>query len=533
MKFVLCLFLVLNACSFKNKANNQKLKGHEELYSEPESKISKLDSSERRVVIAATNDLHGNFNPPPITFEDDENKQDQSIQIGGEEVITQYLGILRDTYKDVVLVDSGDIFSKSESLNEVRNFYQKNKYDALTVGLRDFNLKVPSGNNAQMFQEFAKSSKVPLLLGNLYELKTARVVEWEGVKSHLLKEVNGIKVGLIGIIPDDIVEQTPVNNRVGLFVENMLQATLRHARLLRSLGADVVVVMTHQSINCGKELAEEAKLPVSKVNFDPQRESVCNLKSPLGIYLERLPPQLVDVVIAGRNEHKVANYVNGTLVMAGHADGKSFSYVEFVVDTKTRKIVKEKTNVHQPVMFCHEFFKETEDCYYEDPSVNHKKRVPAKFLGKDIVPSVTMGTAYGNHEIKIDKIVSILRKHQADISYLPATHGETQLIVLPVKGKDLLGYLEKDFNRGRKDQWLPDPFVQKSQELHLVIDNKDIDTSRTYNVLTDLESLQKHKQMVKMIHHEEARPLQQISWSNADEVSDRMPSSHHIELSGL
>lgn len=533
MKILLCLLLILNACSFKSKTDNQKLKGHEELYSEPEAKVEKLDKEERRIVIAATNDLQGNYNPPAISFTDSSNKGEQAIQIGGEEVISQYFQILRDTYKDIVLVDSGNIFASSGALDSVRNFYRKNKYDAVTVGLRDFNLKVPNGTNVKMFEEFAKTSQVPLLLSNLYELKTARVVEWEGVKSYVTKDINGVKVGIIGLVPDDIVEQTPVNNRVGLFVENMLQATLRHARLLRSLGADMIVVITHQSITCGIEQAEEAKLPVSKVNFDPQKESACNLKSPLGVFLERLPPQLVDVVIGGRNEHKMANYINGTLVLGAEGDGKSFSFAEFVVNTKTKKVIPEKSVVHQPVRFCHEFFKETQDCYYEDSSVDHKKRVPAKFLDKDIVPSVNMGTATGKKKVSSDKVSRILKRMGADISYSPIASGETQLFMLPMAGKDLITQLERDYNEGKDAHWLPHPFRVEGEKLHLSIGKTEIDPKKTYKVLMDLESIQKHKRLVKLIHQEKAEAFTELSWSNADTINDRMPSSRHIELSDL
>src|SRR5690606_23644073 len=178
-----------------------------------------------------------------------------------------YFSILREYYKNVVLVDSGDLLADANSGKTVNDFYSFLNYDAMTIGLRDFNIKVPEsiGSSANLFKNFAKVGKVPLLVSNLYELKTARVVEWEGTKPYIIKEVNGVKVGILGLIPDDIVGQTPVNNRVGLFVENMLQSTLRHARLLRSLGAEVIVVITHQGIDFASELAHKSKLPLMKV----------------------------------------------------------------------------------------------------------------------------------------------------------------------------------------------------------------------------------------------------------------------------
>ncbi len=535
MKILLSLLVILSACSFKkSQLENQTLKGHEELYSEPEEqKLQGLDEFEKRIVIASTNDLHGNLKPSPYQFKDDHNKTELEISIGGEKVINSYFNILRDHFKNVVLVDSGDIFSDADKISSVEHFYEKANYDAVTVGLRDFNLKVPSklGSNTKLFQDYAKSSSVPLLLSNLYELKTARTVEWEGSKPYIIKEFDGVKIGIIGLIPDDIVAQTPVHNRVGLFVENMLQSTLRHARLLRSLGADMIVVLTHQGIDCSSELSEKTGLPASKVNFEPQKSDVCNLKSGLGVYLERLPHNLVDVVIGGRNHQKMANYVNGTLVMGGFADGKSFNYSEFVINTKTKKLVPEKTVVHQPVMFCHEFFKESGDCFYEDKTVDHKARIPAKFLGKQIETEklAQAQSIKPNYTHSLKEISKRLIQHKSDLSYAPETSGETQLFVMNIKGKDLVRVLEEEYNHGRKDHWQPSPFLMKEGELTVSIAGLDLDVNKTYRVLTDLESVQKHKSLVKQVVSYDSEAIMSSSWAapEEDSVSVQLAAGKH------
>ncbi|MGE3610346.1 MAG: hypothetical protein AB7I27_12210 [Bacteriovoracaceae bacterium] len=383
MKNILLLVL-LAACSLKhNPLDNETLNGHSELYSEPDH-INQIKKDQKRLVIAATSDIEGGFTPNTIKFKDDFNK-DQSIKIGGDEIISHYFKILREEYKNVILLDAGNILSENTSQSEIQQFYSRLKYDAVTLGLNDFKLKLPNSKSpADYFQSFAQNSSTPLLLSNLYELKSARVVEWKGSLPYLMKEIDGIKVGIIGLIPDDIATLTPTHNRVGLYVESMLQSTLRHARLLRSLGAEIIVVMTNQGLDCGDVIADKKNLPIEKVNFDPNDKNACDLNGELGQYLVRLPPYLVDVVFAGRNGKKTANYINSTLVLSGFSSGKSFSYVEFILDRKTNKLIKDETVVHQPVLFCHEFFKETKDCFSGDSSVNHKLRVPAKFLGKDI-----------------------------------------------------------------------------------------------------------------------------------------------------
>ena len=532
MKTISILTLILlAACSFKkNQLENQTLKGHSELYSEPNApKISKLGEFEKRIVIAATNDLHGNYQTHNVAFTDEHEKNLQSVKIGGVDAAKTYLKILRDNFENVVLVDSGDIFAKASSTNTVRDYYKELDYDAITVGLSDFNLKLPSdvSTSSDLFKKFAKTSPTPLLLSNLYELKTARVVEWEGTKPYVLKEVNGVKVGIIGVIPDDIVAQTPVNNRVGLFVENMLQSTLRNARLLRSLGADIIVVLTHQGIDCNTELAHEAKLPVMKVNFEPKRNSSCDLKGPLGIYLERLPPQLVDVVIGGRNHLKMANFVNGTLVLGGFPDGKSFNYAEFTVNTKTKKVQSEATVVHQPVMLCHEFFKETKDCFTEDHSVNHKLRIPATFLGKPVELAPQAQTVEGDKKtgaVNLKDVAKGLVTFTADISYSPESSGNTQMFVLAIKGSSLMNILEEDYNRDHKKEWIPSPFIVKNDELTLSIGGLAIEKDRVYRVLSDLESLQSHNKLIQNLANNESEALMNFSWNSYLEEGEMIHS---------
>jgi 2',3'-cyclic-nucleotide 2'-phosphodiesterase (5'-nucleotidase family) len=111
MKILLSALLVISSCSFKKtQLENQTLKGHDQLYSEPEApKLSPLQENEKRIVLASTNDLHGSYNPEAIQFKDEHNKGVQSIQIGGRKLMKNYFDILRETYKNVVLVDSGDI----------------------------------------------------------------------------------------------------------------------------------------------------------------------------------------------------------------------------------------------------------------------------------------------------------------------------------------------------------------------------------------------------------------------------------------
>ena len=539
MKFLFyALLLLAAACSFKKgQLGNQTSNGHEELYSQPEA--PKPVAGYRKITIAATNDLHAQYRAQEISFKDLANKEKQSVEVGGVDIISSYFKIIREQNGEILLVDSGDIFSqKTSQLPYVQSFYTALGYDAVTVGLKDFNLRIPEKftSNTEYFKAFAKSSKTPLLLGNLYDVKTGRIVEWPGAAPYILKEVNGVKIGVIGIIPDDVITQTPVDNRVGLFLEGMLQATLRQARLLRSLGAELIVVISHQGINCGEKIAQELKLPISKVNFEPRKNDVCELSNKMGEYLNRLPPKLVDVVIGGRNHLKTANYVDNVLVMSNFPDGKSFSYVEFFAEEKTKKINHEMTLVHQPVMLCREFFKETMDCYTEDESVDHKVRIPAMFLGKQIEPDPEMDKKFEiftrPNQAEDPKAMinpeEILKTHGADISFRSKGTGQSKFVILTVSGYQLISLLERDLNAGKANSWQPSPFMQDSDEIELKIMDQAIIPSGFYKILVDADDAQAHAGLRKFIGRLSTRSLVSFSWESpfmTDDVSISMAAS--------
>ena len=487
MKKVLLLALILGGCSFKNKGlNNQVSEGHKELYTYPEAPSIEKPEEFIRLSVASFNDLEAQIQPLEIKFKDKKNKEEESIKIGGKEVITQYINILRANSKNTLLLDAGDIFSPNTPTKDIIDFYEDLKFDAITFGMSDFNIKLPEEfkNTPDYLKHFAASTKTPLILSNLYDLKTARHIEWPGSKPYVLKTVGDIKVGIIGLIPDDIVGKTTVDNRLGLFVENMLQSTLRQARLLKSLGANIVVVMTHQSLNCGLNMARQKNLPLEKVNFEPRNPEICDLTSVLGEFVNRLPPNLVDVVIGGRSEQKVANYVNDTLVMSGFAKGVSFNLADFYFNKKTKELIPQKTQVFQPVMTCHEFFKETNDCYYMDDSVNHAQRVPAKFFDVDITPPKQQ-VAPKTTQIDYFKAINELGFH---LVFHPKKRGVTKLAKLEIKGSELAKLLEEGFNTNHKTSWHPNPYLYHQNVLTLNLAGEKVQPEKSYWIGIDLES---------------------------------------------
>jgi hypothetical protein len=205
--------------------------------------------------------------------------------------------------------------------------------------------------------------------------------------------------------------------------------------------------------------------------------------------------------------------------MAAMSDGKGFSFSEIVFDLETKKINFDKTLIHQPVYFCQEFFKETNDCFTEDETVQHDKRIPAKFLGQKITPELDLVSPSTTKKTPFETYKKI-SEYGADVAYLPKSSGETQLILIKLSGSQMAQLMEEDFNKNQKKNWIPNPFTVTDQELYLKISGKDILLNNEYSILTDLESIQLHHALIKKVTDKQSVVFMHESWksNNEDEI---------------
>ena len=117
-----------------------------------------------------------------------------------------YINTVRKEAKNLLILDGGDALALSffdrESEKEkarrragvVLKIYEKMGYDALNIGDTDLGLGV------EYLKTLQKKSKIPFLSANLKEKKTGRPI----FKSHLVKEVDAMRIGITGLLTPDI-----------------------------------------------------------------------------------------------------------------------------------------------------------------------------------------------------------------------------------------------------------------------------------------------------------------------------------------
>jgi len=516
MKFIFFIFLLTSCLMKQDQLKNQKNKGHEELYSMVSDRLIEEESPEYvTVTVGVLQNAVDGIHPELKTFKDHFSPTQQTQLIGGVQTQKAYLDILRKKVKNLFLVNVGHSFTQDYKIQDISLFYKTLNVDALTLDEEDFNMVLEPGQSSSLEQLKQKVGSLDSSVVNsqLYELKTLKNLDWPNLKQEMVKDYEGIKVGFLSFMTDDIIQKIPPQNRLGLYYDQALTSLLLKARNLRSKGLDVIIVHLTQGLDCHSLLMETTKLPSSRVNFDPYREGVCDLEFRLGSILRRLPPGLVDIVISSHQDEKINNEVNGMIVLNAPAKGSGLGLTQMTFRKSTKEIVPELTKIYQPTTFCHDFFKETDDCYADDESVSHAKRVKAKFLDEEVNPDFNLN--FQKSQLTSSASLSeVLDYFSANFVFKSSSKDSSQLSVIKVTGRELREILIADFSREKKKFWYPTLSLKMMSDIQL---------EKNYRLLISLKDLNDHPFLKKKLKFSEL--LSHFSWEkdlNLDQLKLKM-----------
>lgn len=119
-------------------------------------------------------------------------------------------------------------------------------YDALTLGNHDFD------HGQQVLSARAAEAKFPFLAANLLEESTGKPPAW--VKPYIIKEIGGIRFGIIGLANSGTPVISKASNSKGLKFIPEAQAVKELLPEVKSK-ADLVLVLAHQGFDRDQELA--------------------------------------------------------------------------------------------------------------------------------------------------------------------------------------------------------------------------------------------------------------------------------------
>ena len=317
--------------------------------------------------IVGTNDLHGGIVP--------ENGQ------GGLALFAGYLKNLRAARaRDggaVVLVDAGDMWQGTLESNlregaPVVAAYNALGYAAAAIGNHEFDfgpagpattVGESGGDPRGALKARATEASFPFLAANLIDAGTGRPVAWPNVRPSIAVDAAGIKVGIIGVMTSSALRQTLAAHTQGLRVDPLAGAIETESRRLASAGATIVVVAAHAGGRCS--------------DFQQPRDvSSCESGSEIFELARRLPPGLVDVIMAGHTHAGLAHEVRGIPIAEGYSGGRAFSRIDLVVDRATGRVRQHA--IMAPRDICSRASQQTARCAQQGAI--------ARYEGADIVP---------------------------------------------------------------------------------------------------------------------------------------------------
>jgi 5'-nucleotidase len=322
-----------------------------------------------RLTVIGTNDVHGVFLP--------DNRR------GGLATLSGYVDAVRAARDEdggaVLLIDAGDMWQGTLESNlqegaPMVEAYNAMRYTAAAIGNHEFDfgpigdLAIPESETDDGLSSLklrATEMVFPLLSANLVDKSTGELIDWENVSPSTTIDVQGIKVGIIGVVTERALVTTMAANVVGLGVEPITESVIREATALRADGAQFVIVSAHAGSRC-----EEFN--------DPHDLSSCFMDGEIMRVANALPTGLVDHIIAGHTHERIAHIVNGISITSGIARTVTFSRADFMLDRNSGEVLG--TEVFQPQSPC-PFVNTTDgECEWDDA----KLRIPASYENRSI-----------------------------------------------------------------------------------------------------------------------------------------------------
>jgi 5'-nucleotidase len=244
----------------------------------------------------------------------------------------------------VLLLDGGDLFTGTlesdfdEGAAVVRAMNALG-YDAVAVGNHDFDFgpvgvhatpRAPGEDPRGALSARMKEAKFPFLTTNVVEKDGAIL---RGAKPFVVRELAGVKVGVVGGTTEDLPRTTIAPNLAGLSVAPLAERIPRAVADARKAGATVVVVVLHAGAEC----------PIPSAPLDREHPGTVDgckpgeLVSLARALAQRPAAERPDAIFGGHTHRPNALVVDGIPVAQGGASGQLYAAITLDVDKASGK----------------------------------------------------------------------------------------------------------------------------------------------------------------------------------------------------
>jgi 2',3'-cyclic-nucleotide 2'-phosphodiesterase/3'-nucleotidase len=372
-----------------------------------------------QVTILQTTDLHGHIYPVDYYT----NKPDMNGLAKAATLIKQ----ARHENPNLLLLDSGDtiqgtplVYYHNKKNNQppdpmmlVMSYL---KYDSMAVGNHEYNFGL------KVLEKARSEAQFPWISANTYRKGT----EQTAYQPYLVKEVNGVRVGILGLTTPGIPNWENPENFAGLEFREPVMEARKWVKVLREKErVDLVVITMHMGL--------EEDLRTGEVNPG----QVANENAAIAV-AEQVPG--VDCILMGHTHREVpAAFINGVLLTQADKYADRVARVDFYVEKGEggRWTVAAKTG--RTMMIDEKVKPDEEVLKLAEPY----DRETQSWLGRVIGESSSELTA-GDARFRDTAILDLIQRVQleagkADVSMAASFNPEARLPKGPVTVRDIAG----------------------------------------------------------------------------------------------
>ncbi len=263
--------------------------------------------------IVAINDFHGNLEPSRYVPASADGGKAQAIRAGGIENVAAALQAWRKEDKDLLFVSAGDLVGASPAMSSLwadePTIEAMNMLDlrVSAVGNHEFDAgrkellrqqhggcDSPRPNKACQMSKDYRGAKFTYLAGNVVDSATGKPF----IPAFRIEEVKGIKVGLVGVVLQDLGSYVMASGIAGLKIEAEADAINRAIPAMRAQGADVIVALVHEG---------------GTTRDHPMQPGCANLTGPIVDIVRKIDPA-IRLVITGHTHQSYLCTVDGRTV---------------------------------------------------------------------------------------------------------------------------------------------------------------------------------------------------------------------------
>ena len=354
------------------------------------------------IPIIHTNDIHGSFFPKKILL-----PSGSTYSIGGLEYFGKYLSIMHEEWKDRLLYfDTGDQFqggiegyiSKGDIMID---FFNKLNVRKSVIGNHEFDF------GYTFLKDYMKLSQFDWVIDNIKNKTTGEYITFPNQKRTAMLEIEGIKLGIIGLTTVETPSST-VTELTDLQFEDYAKIIQEESIQLKKNGANAIIVIAHLGLTCKNDL-DEVKLAY-KLRDRNTTQMDCKQTDEAYVLLNKLEKGTIDMFLAGHKHDVTHNWINGFPVMSNDRNGKYAQIVYLPFDRKTKKLINDKILFEGPLPICEKLFNNTNICdlsvVTELDETVYGKLLNFKFHGKKIEPQeevISIGDKYRDLFNQYDK----------------------------------------------------------------------------------------------------------------------------------